>query len=160
MPSDYQTVLVSAEALARKHEAQNPPLRGILLAVLVVVAMTAGCILVVQIAFTAFAKGRPTARNVQALGIIQATGPQMLERFPPPHLQMNPRDDLLALRAHEAKQLSSYGWLDRTNGVVRIPVERAMELILQRGLPTRGSNTPAKTGASSLELIQQRSAKR
>jgi hypothetical protein len=38
-------------------------------------------------------------------------------------------------RAGEKRELEGYGWVDRQNGVVRIPVERAMTLLLERGLP-------------------------
>jgi hypothetical protein len=33
--------------------------------------------------------------------------------------------------------LQSYGWIDQQKGVVRIPIERAMELTAERGLPVR-----------------------
>jgi hypothetical protein len=63
---------------------------------------------------------------------------QQEERRPPePRLQTEPREDLAALRAREDETLRSYGWVDRNAGVVRIPIDRAMELTLQRGLPAR-----------------------
>jgi hypothetical protein len=63
---------------------------------------------------------------------------QQEERLPPePRLQTEPREDLAALRAREDDALRSYGWVDRNGGVVRIPIGRAMELTLQRGLPAR-----------------------
>ena len=63
---------------------------------------------------------------------------QQGERLPPePRLQTEPREDLAALRTREDATLSSYGWVDRNAGVVRIPIDRAMELTLQRGLPAR-----------------------
>jgi hypothetical protein len=34
-------------------------------------------------------------------------------------------------RVREAEELNNYGWADREQGVVRLPVERAMELVLQ-----------------------------
>ena len=37
----------------------------------------------------------------------------------------------------EEQTLHSYGWVDQPAGVVRIPIDRAMELLAQRGLPTR-----------------------
>lgn len=59
-------------------------------------------------------------------------------RVPPePRLQTNPREDLGNLRLREDQALSSYGWVDRNAGVVRIPIERAMQLVVERGLPTR-----------------------
>ncbi len=59
-------------------------------------------------------------------------------RVPPePRLQTTPREDLRALRAREEEILGSYGWVDKTTGVVRIPIDEAMKLTLQRGLPAR-----------------------
>src|ERR1700752_2511147 len=53
-----------------------------------------------------------------------------------PKLQISPRTDLAQMRAAEQNTLHSYGWVDKQKGVVRIPIERAMELTAQRGLPT------------------------
>lgn len=59
-------------------------------------------------------------------------------RLPPePRLQTNPRGDLLELRQKEDRILTSYGWVDRDAGIVRIPIERAMALTAARGLPSR-----------------------
>jgi len=59
-------------------------------------------------------------------------------RLPPePRLQINPRQDLADLRAREQQTLTTYGWVDRNNGVVRIPIDKAIELTLERGLPAR-----------------------
>ena len=61
-------------------------------------------------------------------------------RVPPePRLQTTPREDLRALRAREEENLGSYGWVDKTTGVVRIPIDEAMKLTLQRGLPARAA---------------------
>ncbi len=54
---------------------------------------------------------------------------------PEPHLQVSGAADLAAFRAKEEAELHSYGWVDRKAGVVRIPIDRAMELLLERGLP-------------------------
>lgn len=53
---------------------------------------------------------------------------------PGPQLQAHAREDLIKLRAAEDARLNSYGWVDRKAGLVHIPIERAMELIVQRGL--------------------------
>jgi hypothetical protein len=61
-------------------------------------------------------------------------------RLPPePRLQTNPRQDLSDLRAREEQQLTSYGWIDKNAGIVRIPIDRAMQLTVERGLPTRAA---------------------
>lgn len=65
--------------------------------------------------------------------------PFMLEEAellpPAPRLQRIPSLELEALRASEDAQLNSYGWVDKEAGIVRLPIERAIELALERGLP-------------------------
>ena len=56
---------------------------------------------------------------------------------PGPQLQADPARELAEHRALEASRTGEYGWVDREAGVVRIPVERAMELLVERGLPAR-----------------------
>jgi hypothetical protein len=64
-------------------------------------------------------------------------------RVPPePRLQTNPREDLGNLRTREDQSLSSYGWVDKNAGVVRIPIDRAMQLVVERGLPVRPEGGP------------------
>jgi hypothetical protein len=91
-------------------------------------------------------------------GLAAATlaGPQSQpsRAMPEPRLEIIPGSNLAKLRAQEDAQLNSYGWIDRGSNVVRIPIERAMELISQRGLPDSG---PAK---SEYELILERSRDR
>ena len=70
---------------------------------------------------------------------------------PEPKLQGDPASDLTRFRAHEDKTLTSYGWVDRAAGIVRIPIERAMELIAERGLPATQA-----TGKTPLEMRQDK----
>lgn len=58
-------------------------------------------------------------------------------RPPEPRLQDFPAQDLKEFRKREDETLKSYGWVEPNAGVVRIPIERAMELTLERGLPVR-----------------------
>ena len=57
--------------------------------------------------------------------------------FPEPQLQKTPILDLKTIRAEEDKLLNGYAWVDPRKGVVRIPVDRAIEVLAQRGLPSR-----------------------
>ena len=66
---------------------------------------------------------------------------------PAPRIQPNPGADMQSYFQSQQNLLNTYGWIDRQNGIVRMPIDRAMELILQRGLPTR-SLTPPGNGAS------------
>lgn len=61
-----------------------------------------------------------------------------VQQFPPaPRVEEHPAVELQELHAKEDSLLSSYGWTNKTAGVVRIPIDRAIDLELQRGLPVR-----------------------
>ena len=81
---------------------------------------------------------------------------ELTQTFPTPRLQTDDgNQDVADLHAREDLLLSNYSWIDQSMGTVRIPVERAMELIAQRGLPVAppvevqppmtGDNRPAIT---------------
>lgn len=55
----------------------------------------------------------------------------------PPRIQPRPAEDLKELRRQEDEILASYGWVDERAGIARIPIDRAMQLVVERGLPTR-----------------------
>jgi hypothetical protein len=57
-----------------------------------------------------------------------------------PRLQVKPEKDLEHLRAAEDSVLATYGWVMRDANIVRIPIDRALALTAQRGLPTRSEN--------------------
>jgi hypothetical protein len=59
------------------------------------------------------------------------------ERPPKPRLEINPQMDLAAKRRAEDATLNSYGWIDRNTGTVRIPIERAMDLVAERSSPSK-----------------------
>jgi hypothetical protein len=66
--------------------------------------------------------------------LADATRPELP---PEPRLQETPALDLALFREREERELSTYGWVDRPNGVVRIPIERAREIVAREGLPVR-----------------------
>lgn len=74
---------------------------------------------------------------------VAATTPAPAASFGSPPLQTAASEDLGRFREEQAGKLHSYGWIDRRQGIIRIPIERAMALIAERGLPTRA---PAQGG--------------
>jgi hypothetical protein len=65
---------------------------------------------------------------------------------PAPRLQSQPREELKAMRVEEDRHLRSYEWVNPNGGTVHIPIDRAMQLLLQQGLPARsepGAGQPA-----------------
>jgi hypothetical protein len=87
-------------------------------------------------------------------GAILPPIPTTERKFPAPRLQVHPAEDLVDYQAREKEQLASYGWVDREKGVVRIPIDRAMDLLVERGLPVRGEEE--RPGPTWEEIMQQR----
>ena len=54
-----------------------------------------------------------------------------------PRLQVDEIVDFKAYKARQDKLLGEYGWVDKNQGIVRLPIERAMERVLEQGLPSR-----------------------
>ena len=60
------------------------------------------------------------------------------QQFPQtPRIEEHPAIELKELHSQEDRILSTYGWTDKKAGLVRIPIDRAMELQLERGFPMR-----------------------
>jgi hypothetical protein len=74
---------------------------------------------------------------------------------PAPRLQTDPTSDLQQLLEAENAKLNSYGWIDRSAGVIRIPIDRAMDLLAQRGLPARGDDRETG-GKTPLQMRQEK----
>jgi hypothetical protein len=62
--------------------------------------------------------------------------------IPAPNLMVSEPLGLKEFRDREDTTLTTYGWMDKNAGAVRIPIDRAKELLLQRGIPG-GVNAPA-----------------
>jgi hypothetical protein len=70
---------------------------------------------------------------------------QLTQSFPTPRLQIDDgNQDLVGLHQREDLLLDHYSWVDQSQGKVRIPIDRAMELIAQRGLPVEQKPGPAE----------------
>jgi len=78
--------------------------------------------------------------------------------FPNPKLEEDERGQLNDVRMNEERVLYSYGWVDEKAGRVHIPIERAMDLLVQRGLPVR-SQGPTRENAVKVETSKQQSSK-
>jgi hypothetical protein len=61
-----------------------------------------------------------------------------------PRLQVVPGLDLREMRAAEQDRLNGYGWVDEGGRVVHIPIDKAIDVLLEKGVPTRGAEPPAE----------------
>lgn len=79
-------------------------------------------------------------------GDMRVIDPAKMTPFPEPHLETNERTEITDFRLKEEQTLHGYAWVDQNAGTVRIPIDRAMQLIVQRGLPVKPqiNSAPAK----------------
>jgi hypothetical protein len=71
----------------------------------------------------------------------------MVRPLPPrPRLQTYPFDDIKELRKQENQVLDHYAWVDQNAGVVRIPIERAIDVLAEKGLPFRQAGQTGSAG--------------
>ncbi len=101
------------------------------------VAITAAYLIILGI-FRLF-DARETARDATAdPSAVQRAALPVEQALPPaPRIQADPSGEYEVLRRREDELLSTYGWVDREAGVVRIPVELAMKFVVEQGLPAR-----------------------
>ena len=74
--------------------------------------------------------------------------PRTVQEFPQPRLQPDPVADLNKFRAQEEEILNSYGWVDKSQNIAHIPIERAMDVLVARGLPVMQASNRAKAAAA------------
>jgi len=112
------------------HETTDASIRPIVLTG-VALAIVAAVVLAISIGLFRFFVDRPAPEPPNPMASANDILP------PEPHIEDHPASELQQLRQHEDYVLSTYGWADKNTGAVRIPIERAMELQLQRGFPVR-----------------------
>jgi hypothetical protein len=122
------------------HEERDVSARPIALSALGLAGLCAAAFLLMHLLFDFFA-GLHSRQSAAPSPLAGAYG---LKEPPEPRLQVSPLADLQALRAREAAALHAYAWVDREAGVVRIPIERAIAVLAERGLPAR--DAPPKEG--------------
>ena len=86
-----------------------------------------------------------TLGNLASSPELQKQFAALAHRFPSPRLQTDDGyQEITDIHAKEDLLLDNYSWIDQSKGTVRIPIERAMELIAQKGLPVAPQGTEAQ----------------
>ena len=100
-----------------QHEPDRPRLTALMLgagAVLVTIAIAAGVASLIS--------ARPGSRATHPASAVAEQ----------PRLEVAPAQDIAAYRAEKEHLLHTYAWVDRPQGIVRIPIERAMALLVEQ----------------------------
>ena len=118
------------------HELGDVKIRGIILFTLGLLVMA----IVVH-----FATGALMSRFGNEARTLAKSRPSRFDddkgQFPAPRLQADPARDMAAFRQRESETLANYGWADRKAGVARLPIDRAIDILVKRGLPARPANS-------------------
>ena len=126
---------VHEQAGAHSHEKSDAHVAGVYQFVVAIFAVMFVAMLAMWIMFIGLEKTQPQ--------FVQESSPMTLERgrvIPSgPRLQVVPQGTLPEMRQHEESILGSYAWRDKGQGVVRIPIQRAIDLVAERGLPAWGT---------------------
>jgi hypothetical protein len=118
---------------------------GLLKAGFVVVAVTVATVFFLYWLYFVFV--RQEAARQPAPPVLKPTAGVLSP--PPPLLQTGPAVDLHTFREQEDRILGGYAWVDKERGVVRIPIEEAMRLVVSRGVGAAAASpaSAARAGA-------------
>ncbi len=112
------------------------------------------------LAFALFVEQRTAKTEAEFPLAIEASDQPRLPAEP--RLQRSPANEIYDFRRQEDAVVNGYGWIDKDAGTVRIPIEQAMRLMLERGLPARtdASETPGmmpqdSSGGRTMERRRQ-----
>jgi hypothetical protein len=97
--------------------------------------------------FSYFAKSQPLGPPASPFENVRVLPPQ-------PRLQVKPGADLRSYCSDQMQKLGTYGWVDQGNGVVRIPIDRAIDATIERGLPARPASE-AHSSAPSVSVSRE-----
>jgi len=152
-----------AQSESKAYETRDVKLRPLVvfIAGLTVVGIVVYLVVFLMLRLFSGQAAREDARVAPSSVSRPALGPGE-ERLPPePRIQANPASDMDALRRQEDARLTTYGWVDRQAGIVRIPVDAAMTQILEEGLPVRQpGSASAAAGTPSLPNTPQGEARK
>jgi hypothetical protein len=112
----------------RRHEVRDVQTRPIVTFAVGLIMLTGVVLLLMGWLFHYFAERQAKLDVPTSPLALTQEGP------PEPHLEVVLDQELRKVRADEQAMLHSYGWVDQQAGTVRIPIDRAMTLLTERGL--------------------------
>ena len=112
----------------REHELRDPGYKGLFALMALLAVVVIGAWLSMEALF-AFFESRRERNEPPPSPLFDTALPSQ------PRLETTPGALLEDLRTAEDALLNSYEWTDRATGKVRIPIDRAIDVIAERGLP-------------------------
>ncbi|MEF3274170.1 MAG: hypothetical protein K6356_07175 [Chloroflexus sp.] len=119
----------SAESLALNHEVSDAHSRPVIWGVFMVFGVLVLAFVLMGVVLALVAGSITDTSNTMSNDEVT-----QLQLPPAPRLEQNPRVDGDRIIAEATERLESYGWVNERAGRAHIPIERAMELLLEHGL--------------------------
>ena len=125
-----------------EYDPRQPDLR-VVLAFLAALALASGLVLLVLWGMYGYFRNVSARRGPLPSPEVYGSAPNI----PAPKLQPDPVADYHVYQLTDHELLSSYGWVDQKAGTARVPIDRAMDMLVQRGLPWKAPGAgPPPTG--------------
>jgi hypothetical protein len=112
------------------HESTDVNVRGVVLATSVLIVVT---LVAIGLTGALFGYLNREAQRAQGRSPMATTEVQLPSA---PLIQHHPEEELRQMQEEQARILNGYRWVDKDAGVARIPIDRAMKVVLERGLLT------------------------
>lgn len=136
---------IPQEALDREHEQRDFGVGWLFGSLAALGFLVVGASVAMWLLFGVF-EARQQARDPEPSPLMATP-----EQPPQPRLERAPGEVLARLRANEEILLNEYAWVDREAGLARIPVDRAIDILAERGLPWRGAPAEPQDTTGSMQ---------
>lgn len=129
------------------HEESDVNVRALLWAVVIFIVFAALTHLVLYLQFHAYARyfrnesSQPLTMMARPSAVPATPRLQPLQTNDLPPTANTPVKDMEEMRAAEEQAMNKAGWVDKQKGVVRLPIDVAKKLVVQRGLPVVAERT-------------------
>ncbi len=122
---DKHSINSNASHDSKGHETRDANIRAITIFGLVLAGLILATFISMNLLTGFFSKEKKSPAKISILA-------DSTKDFPEPRLQVLPVQDLQKIRKEEEVWLSSYGWVDRQAGVVHMPIEDAMQILVEK----------------------------
>ena len=124
------------------HEANNLRVRGLLVFAAGLIGVTVLVLAVLALVMREFSGEE--RRQLERLEVPRFAGDT--GGFPAPRIQPDPAEELTSMKKEDLGRLAEYGWIDRRAGIAHIPVDRAITILAEKGLPAAAAEPAPASG--------------
>jgi hypothetical protein len=125
---------------------------GTLVKFIVILAISCVIILIAMKYYSNFLEGQEEQAELPPASRVNPPGTRRLPPMPrlqgAPGSEQLPMDEMKKVREEQNLAVTHYSWVDKSAGIVRIPIEEAKKIILERGMPARTGGAPGATAPS------------